>query len=77
MIGSAPYAYVTTRSLGAPGGEWASSASRFESLVLRGIEGYVMPGNGDLTRSQLRDLYSYTQTLRARQDAAGHSRSGT
>ena len=75
MIGSAPYAYVATRSLGAAGGEWASNPSKFESLVLRGIEGYVMPGNGDLTRSQLRELYSYTQTLRARQDAAGRSRS--
>jgi len=75
MIGSAPYAYVTTRSLGAPAGGWASDPSRFEHLVLRGIEGYVMPGNGDLSRSQLRDLYQYTQTLRARQEAAGRSRS--
>ena len=75
MIGSAPYAYVVTRSLGAPGGEWASNASRFQELILRGLEGYVMPGNGDLSRSQLRDLYLYTQTLRARQEAAGRSRS--
>lgn len=75
MIGSAPYAYVTTRSLGAPGGGGASDPSRFENLVLRGIEGYVMPGNGDLSRSELRDLYLYTQTLRARQEAAGRSRS--
>jgi mono/diheme cytochrome c family protein len=75
MIGSAPYAYVVTRSLGAPGGEWASNASRFEELILRGLEGYVMPGNGDLSRSRLRDLYLYTQTLRARQEVAGRSRS--
>jgi mono/diheme cytochrome c family protein len=75
MIGSAPYAYVVTRSLGAPGGEWASNAARFQELILRGLEGYVMPGNGDLSRSQLRDLYQYTQTLRARQEAAGRSRS--
>ena len=75
MIGSAPYAYVVTRSLGASGSEWATNSSRFESLVLRGIEGYAMPGNGDLTRSQLRELYSYTQTLRTRQDVAGRSRS--
>jgi mono/diheme cytochrome c family protein len=75
MIGSAPYAYVTTRSLGATGNGWASDPSRFENLVLRGIEGYVMPGNGDLSRSDLRDLYLYTQTLRARQEAAGRSRS--
>jgi len=75
MIGSAPYAYVTTRSLGAPGGDWASNSARFEDLILRGLEGYVMPGNGDLSRSQLRDLYQYTQTLRARQESAGRSRS--
>ena len=75
MIGSAPYAYVTTRSLGAPAGGWASDVSLFDNLVLRGIEGYVMPGNGDLSRSELRDLYLYTQTLRARQEAAGRSRS--
>ena len=75
MIGSAPYVYVTTRSLGAPGGEWAVNAARFEALVLRGLEGFVMPGNGDLSRGQLRDLYQYTQTLRARQEAAARTRS--
>ena len=66
MLGSAPYAYVVTRSLGAPRGEWAANAAAFERLVVSGIPGFVMPANGDLSREELRDLYAYTQKLRAR-----------
>ena len=73
MLGSAPYAYVTTRSLGQPRGDWASNASGFERLVLHGLPGFVMPANGDLSRAELRDLYNYTQTLRARQEAGARS----
>ena len=69
MIGSAPYAYVTTRSLGDPSND--GSAASFDRHVLEGLSGGMMPGNGDLSRSSLRELYDYTQTLRARQGAAG------
>jgi mono/diheme cytochrome c family protein len=67
MLGSAPYAYVTTRPLGSGGGS-------FEGLVIRGIAG-MMPANGDLTSEQLHALYSYTQSLRSRQETAARSRS--
>ncbi len=75
MLGSAPYAYVVTRSLGAPKGDWAARMESFEKLVLFGLPGYAMPANGDLSRGDLRDLYTYTQKLRARQEAAARSSS--
>jgi hypothetical protein len=76
MLGSAPYAYVTTRSLGdAPNTDWPNNEARFDDLILRGLSGYVMPANGDLTKDQLRALYVHTQTLRARQEAAARTRS--
>jgi mono/diheme cytochrome c family protein len=71
MLGSAPYAYVVTRSLGDSRGDWATNPASFERLVAEGLPGAAMPGAGDLTRPALRDLYLYLQTLRGRQLAAG------
>ncbi len=70
MLGSHPYAYVTTRPLGS----MARDGGSFEALVIRGIAG-MMPANGDLTSEQLHALYSYTQSLRSRQDLAARGRS--
>jgi len=67
MIGSAPYVYVVTTSLAVSRSGWASDPERFEKLVLRGIPGYVMPGNGDLSRGEIRDLYQHTLRLREQQ----------
>ena len=75
MLGSAPYAYVETRSLGDPTGDWYSNPASFDRHVLEGLPGVMMPGNGDLSRGSLRELYSFTQSLRARQEAAGRGRS--
>lgn len=75
MIGSAPYAYVVTQSLGQSRGDWAVNSASFDRHVTQGLTGSMMPGNGDLSRASLRELYSYTQTLRARQEAAGRGRS--
>lgn len=74
MLGSAPYAYVTTRSLAAQG-PLASDPPSFERLVIRGLPGTMMPGNGDLSTGQIRALYEYTQSLRARQESAARARS--
>jgi mono/diheme cytochrome c family protein len=70
MIGSAPYAYVVTRGLGAAQGSWTGDSGAFDKLILDGIPGYVMPANGDLSREALRDLYGYTLKLRALQQGA-------
>ncbi|HTK70079.1 MAG TPA: c-type cytochrome [Candidatus Eisenbacteria bacterium] len=70
MIGSAPYAYVTSRSLGDAQGAWTGDAGAFEKLILNGIPGYVMPANGDLSREALQDLRGYTLKLRAFQQGA-------
>jgi mono/diheme cytochrome c family protein len=75
ILGSAPYVYVLSRSLGAGSGEWAADPIRFEKLILEGVPGTVMPGNGDLTRDSLHSLYLYTQMLRTQQEAAGRARS--
>lgn len=75
MLGSAPYAYVVTRSLGAPTGDWADRYESFEKVIILGLPGYAMPGNGDLSRAEIRDLYLYTQALRDKQESAGRSRS--
>ncbi|HEU4725758.1 MAG TPA: c-type cytochrome [Candidatus Eisenbacteria bacterium] len=75
MLGSAPYAYVVTESFGSPRGDWAVNPATFDRHVTLGLTGAMMPGNGDLSRASLRELYSYTQTLRARQEAAGRGRS--
>ena len=74
MLGSAPYAYVETRSLADPAVDGANQAA-FERHVLQGLPGSMMPGNGDLSRSSLHELFNYTQTLRARQEAASRGRS--
>lgn len=70
MLGSAPYAYVTTRSL-----SLAGEGSGFERVVLYGHPGGLMPGNGDLTSEQVSALYEFTQSLRARLASAVHARS--
>jgi len=54
MLGSAPYAYMTTPPLR------AGDPARFEKLILEGIPGYEMPGNGDLSRDEVRQLYEFT-----------------
>ncbi|MEK7348579.1 MAG: c-type cytochrome [Candidatus Eisenbacteria bacterium] len=75
MLGSSPYAYVVTESLARSRGDWAVNPASFDRHVAQGLSGAMMPGNGDLSRASLRELYSYTQTLRARQEAAGRGRS--
>lgn len=59
MLGSAPYAYMTTLPLSASHAGWAGDPARFEKLVLEGIPGYVMPGSGDLSRDEVRQLYDF------------------
>ena len=65
MLGSSPYVYLTTRPLSG-----SASSLPFEKLILEGIPGYVMPGNGDLSRDEIRQLQDFTSSLRARQPQA-------
>jgi len=67
MLGSSPYVYVTTKPVS------AGDPARFEKLVLEGIPGYVMPGNGDLSREDIRALFEFTTSLRARQSGTNAS----
>jgi len=67
MLGSAPYAYMTTRPLSDPRSGWAGDPTKFEKLILEGMPGYEMPGNGDLSKDEIRQLYDFTNGLRSRQ----------
>jgi len=67
MLGSAPYAYVTTMKISTSRTGWAGDPARFEKLVVEGIPGYVMPGSGNLSHAEIRGLYDFTMSLRARQ----------
>lgn len=70
MLGSAPYAYVTTLPLSANHTGWMGGGGRFERLILEGIPGYVMPANGDLSSDDVRALYDFATSLRSRQGGA-------
>jgi caa(3)-type oxidase subunit IV len=63
-LGVWPNAYLTTR----PFSSYASlsSADAFNRVVIRGIPGEVMPGNGQLSGAELRDLYTYVKGLRGK-----------
>ena len=65
MLGSAPYAYMTTLSLSSSRPRWAGDAAAFEKLLLQGIPGYAMPGNGDLSKEEIRQLFEFTSGLRS------------
>ena len=73
MLGSAPYAYVVTRSLSGASGDWSRDYGAFERLVIQGLPGYEMPANGDLSRGAIHDLYDVTQKLRSGTGTAGHA----
>jgi len=70
MLGSAPYAYLTTQPFSASRSGWAWDAGTFERLVIQGIPGYAMPGNGDLSRDEIRQLFEFTSGLRSKQPQA-------
>ena len=74
IMGSAPYVYLTTRSLAAPG-SLSGDAASFQRLILYGLSGGMMPANGDLTSDQIRALYDFTQSLRTRLASAAGARS--
>jgi mono/diheme cytochrome c family protein len=74
IMGSAPYVYLTTRSLAAQG-PLSGDAASFQRLVLYGLSGGMMPANGDLSADQIRALYDFTQSLRARLVSAAGARS--
>ncbi|HZE19126.1 MAG TPA: c-type cytochrome, partial [Candidatus Angelobacter sp.] len=73
MLGSAPYAYVVTLPLSANRTGWMGVGGRFEKMVLEGIPGYMMPGNGDLSSEDVRALYDFVTSLRSRQGAAAQA----
>jgi mono/diheme cytochrome c family protein len=70
MLGSAPYAYLTTQPFSASRSGWAADPAKFEKLIVEGLPGYEMPGNGDLSRDEIRQLYEFTSGLRSKQPAA-------
>lgn len=63
-LGVAPRAFVRTRPF--TGGSSLQSSEQFSEIVTRGLPGDLMPGNGQLSGSQLRDLHQYVRSLATR-----------
>lgn len=61
LIGS-PASYVTTMPLSTQL-ETMKTQDKFNQIVTQGIPGELMPGNAQLSASDLRDLYSYIRNL--------------
>jgi caa(3)-type oxidase subunit IV len=60
-LGVNPAAFVTTSSF--RGNDSLKSQESFNQIVVRGIPGQLMPGNGNLSSTELRDLYQYVKGL--------------
>lgn len=64
MIGSAPYVEVTAADLRHPHMlNSLNDSAGFARVVLHGLPGRMMPGQGTLTKVQLDSLYAYIQQL--------------
>jgi caa(3)-type oxidase subunit IV len=62
-LGVYPSAYITTKPFSGSSAGLAS-AEAFNRIVIQGIPGDVMPGNGQLSGGELHDLYQYVRSLR-------------
>lgn len=60
-MGVNPEAFVTTQALGSYSS--MGSVDAFTRAVVRGLPGNIMPGNGQLSGAELRELYQYTRGL--------------
>ncbi len=60
-----PYRYQTTLSLAASQAGWKHNRNRFKEIVVRGLPGHSMPGNGTLTERQVDDLFQFVSALTA------------
>lgn len=61
-LGVYPIAFVTTRSF-KDGLESLKSAEAFTQVVVQGYPGDLMPGNGQLSKSEISELYQYVLSL--------------
>jgi mono/diheme cytochrome c family protein len=66
LLSVAPYRYEASASLAGSHAEWTHSQQKFAEIVLRGITGRAMPGNGTLTPQQMADLYAFVRSLQER-----------
>ncbi|MDD5087735.1 MAG: cytochrome c [bacterium] len=63
VLSVAPYRYQATTSLIHADRPWVRDRNRFREIVLRGLPGRLMPGNGILAAAQVDDLYEYSMNL--------------
>ena len=62
-LGVNPIAYANTAPLVA-NLEGMRSSEAFNKIVIQGIPGDLMPGNGQLSSAELRDLYEYVRSMK-------------
>lgn len=71
MVGSAPYVEVTAQPFDHPTIlSSPNDAAGFAKVVLHGLPGRMMPGEGTFTRPQMDSLYAYVQQLLHTRQAA-------
>lgn len=63
VLGVSPKAYVVTRPLNPQTADEMRSYEAFSQRVIRGIQGNLMPSNGHLSSSEMRDLYDYVKSV--------------
>jgi len=66
-ISVAPYRYEGTRSFAGSRSAWTRDRNKFAQIVVQGLPGRFMPGNGTLTTRQIDDLYQFVLSLSGKQ----------
>lgn len=61
-LGESPRAYLTTAPFGAQT-ESLRSSDAFRRIVVQGLPGDAMPGNGQLSATEISELFSYVKSL--------------
>lgn len=59
MISAAPYVRVKTEALLGHDGYWMKDEKKFTDLVVKGLPGDLMPGNGTLSKADVKALYNF------------------
>ena len=67
-MGVSPKALLRVGAL--PGSEGMASFDHFKQALIRGLPGEMMPGYGQLTNTQMQEIFNYVKTLSGRPTAS-------
>jgi mono/diheme cytochrome c family protein len=63
VLAVAPYRYEVSGDLTSSNSPWITDRNKFSQIVVQGLPGRTMPGQGTLTSAQLDELYSFVRSL--------------